>query len=117
MRDGASDVAHEARIPDYNLELTAGAERNHSCSCRGLCEACSFPFCSGGCGIDYGTQPRGQESPRDKIPSIWRIDVRLPRNHGHHNCGRATVLSPTISQISLMRQQTGPRMSDLNFSG
>jgi hypothetical protein len=37
MRDRASDVAHEARIPDYNLELTAGTERNHSCYSAGTC--------------------------------------------------------------------------------
>jgi hypothetical protein len=30
MRDGASAVAHEVRIPDYNLELTAGTERMDS---------------------------------------------------------------------------------------
>ena len=35
MRDGASDVAHQARIPDYNLELTAGTERNHSATLPG----------------------------------------------------------------------------------
>ena len=40
MRDGASDVAHEARIPDYNLQLTAGTERNHSCYSA---EACVRP--------------------------------------------------------------------------
>jgi hypothetical protein len=26
MRDGASDVAHEARIPDYNLEQTTESQ-------------------------------------------------------------------------------------------
>jgi hypothetical protein len=37
MPDGASDVAHEARIPNYNHELTAGTERNHSCYSAGTC--------------------------------------------------------------------------------
>ena len=55
MRDGASDVTHEARIPDYNIELTAGncrTERNHSYYSAGTWLLLqSTWFCSNGCGI------------------------------------------------------------------
>ena len=54
MRDRTRDVAHEARIPDYNLELTAGTERNHSCYSAGACVRPTPAInlvCSGGCGI------------------------------------------------------------------
>jgi hypothetical protein len=33
----AQATLHEARISDYNLELTAGTERNHSCYSAGTC--------------------------------------------------------------------------------
>ena len=54
MRDRASHVAHEARIPDYNLQRTAGTEPNHNVSLAGPVKGLllqSTWFCSGGCGI------------------------------------------------------------------